>query len=96
MIRGMAGREALGPFHVNPGHEFEGFQMEACGSVPTLVVRCGCGELLDVANAVFVPCPECDRSRSCPRCGGTGRVVDHAALRWRLPDETEEPDADDT
>jgi hypothetical protein len=47
-----------------------------------LVARCECGEVLDVAEARFAGCPEC-AGRGCLRCGGTGRVVDHAALEWR-------------
>ena len=53
-----------------------------------------CGSVLDVADAAFARCPECDGGgRPCPRCGTTGQIIDHAALRWRLPDEEEARDA---
>jgi hypothetical protein len=85
----------IGSFHVHRGHEFEGFQIEPHGGRPLLVARCRCGERLDVAEAAFAPCPDCAGAvRTCVRCGGTGRVIDHAALRWRLPTQ-EERDADD-
>jgi hypothetical protein len=96
----MVGREAvatkdsLGPFHVHRGHDFEGFHIEEQLVAVVLVARCTCGEVLDVADGAFGPCPECEGERPCPRCGGTGLVIDHAALEWRLPEE-EERDADD-
>ena len=49
---------------------------------------------VDVAVPVFARCPDCDGRSACRRCGGSGAVIDHAALLWRLPDETEERDAD--
>ena len=56
-----------------------------CGSqTPMPVARCHCGEVLDIAEARFALCPEC-AGRGCVRCGATGRIVDHAALEWRLP-----------
>ncbi len=84
--------QALGPFHVHRGHEFEGFQIERDGAL--LVARCACGEVLDVADSAFARCPECG-GEGCIRCGGSGEVVDHAALVWRAPDETEDRDAND-
>ena len=45
---------------------------------------CGCGVVLDVADAVFAPCPE-HTGGACVRCGGSGEVVDHVALAWRAP-----------
>ncbi|HEY1365937.1 MAG TPA: hypothetical protein VGF23_02445 [Gaiellaceae bacterium] len=73
---------AFGPFHVHRGHDFEGFEIDGT----LLVARCACGAVLDVADAVFEPCPACEGqgANGCARCGGSGRVVDHAALRWRL------------
>ena len=58
---------------------FEGFEIQ--GGV--LAAICACGATLDVAAAVFAACPQCDGAGSCSRCGGTGAVVDHAALAWR-------------
>jgi hypothetical protein len=67
------------PFHVHRGHDFEGFEL-----VETLLLaRCSCGAVLDVADAHFSACPDCVGQGACPRCGGTGRVIDHAALEWR-------------
>jgi hypothetical protein len=72
----------IGPFHVHHGHAFEGFRIED----DLVVARCACGEVLDCAEAVFARCPDCaGAGRACVRCGGTGLVVDHAALSWRLP-----------
>ena len=71
----------VGSFHVHRGHAFEGFEL-----VDTLVqARCACGAVLDIADAAYDECPDCD-GESCSRCGGTRRVVNHAALEWRLPD----------
>ena len=72
------------PFHVHSGHSFEGFELlERAGNPPLLLARCGCGEVLDVAEARFAACPECSGGEgACARCAGTGRVVDHAALQW--------------
>jgi predicted RNA-binding Zn-ribbon protein involved in translation (DUF1610 family) len=80
---------AFGPFHVHRGHDFEGFEIEETQSRAVLLARCACGAVLDVADAVFAPCPACGGARAarCARCGGSGQVVDHAALRWRLPAE---------
>jgi hypothetical protein len=49
-----------------------------------IVARCACGAVLDVADATFAPCGDCAGS-SCPRCGGSGEVVDHLRLTWRAP-----------
>jgi hypothetical protein len=75
----------LGPFRVHRGHAFEGFRIEERRSGPILIASCACGKVLDVADAAFEACRECDGG-GCLRCGGTGKVVDHAALDWRLPD----------
>jgi hypothetical protein len=55
-----------------------------------IAARCSCGEVIDVAEAVFAPCADC-AGPECPRCGGSGEVVDHRALSWRAatPDEQE-------
>ncbi len=70
----------IGSFHVHRGHAFEGFELRRAG---VLVALCGCGATLDVATAVFAACPGC-AGDACVRCAGTGEVVDHAALEWRL------------
>jgi hypothetical protein len=85
----------LGPFHVHRGHAFEGFRIDRLRSGPVLTATCACGKVLDVAAAAFAACPECDGG-GCLRCGGTGEVVDHAALDWRLPSDEEERDGDRT
>jgi hypothetical protein len=74
----------IGPFHVHRGHAFEGFELRPDG---VLTAICGCGATLDQADAAFAPCPSC-AGEHCRRCGGTGAVVDHAALAWQLPDTT--------
>ena len=71
----------VGSFHVHRGHAFEGFELRG----DTLVALCACGETLDGAEAAFTDCLECDGDAVCLRCGGSGTVVDHAALEWRLP-----------
>jgi hypothetical protein len=75
------------PFHVHPGHLFEGFELAGRpDEPPVLLARCSCGEVLDTAPARFVRCPQCDgRGSECIRCGGTGTVIDHAALEWAAP-----------
>ena len=72
------------PFHVHPGHAFEGFELlERAGRSALLLARCGCGAVLDVAEARFARCPDCaGGGGGCARCGGSGRIVDHAALEW--------------
>jgi len=68
-------------FGVHPGHLFEGFEL-ADGRV---VARCSCGAELGTAPAAYRACPECGGTGAgCSRCGGEGRVVDHAALVWRI------------
>jgi hypothetical protein len=49
-----------------------------------IAARCSCGEVIDVAEAVFSPCAGCGGA-ACARCGGSGEVVDHRALAWRAP-----------
>jgi hypothetical protein len=85
MVDSTAIWDGVPAFHVHPGHEFEGFELVAAVDRPPMLhARCHCGEVLDVAEARFAPCPKCDGA-ACVRCGGTGRIVDHAALEWRLP-----------
>jgi len=101
MVRreGVAAAEALGPFHIHRGHDFEGFRIEERLGVVVLSAECECGEVLDLADAAFERCPVClgEGAADCRRCGGTGLVIDHAALHWRLPDgEKGDDDADDT
>ena len=68
-------------------HAFGG--MEIIDSAPrAIVARCECGALLDVAEATLDTCPDClGEPGDCLRCGGTGEVVDHAALEWRRPEQ---------
>jgi hypothetical protein len=81
--------QGIPPFHVHPGHAFAGFELAVgSGGSAVLLARCDCGAVLDVAEARFAPCPDCGgRGAGCSRCGGDGRVVDHAALEWRPPAE---------
>lgn len=85
---GNTGVAGVPPFHVHPGHAFEGFELlEPSDAAPRLLARCACGAVLDWAEAAFAGCPECQgRDGECARCGGTGRVIDHAALQWRVLD----------
>jgi hypothetical protein len=78
-------RTGIPPFHVHPGHAFEGFELvERSGAPPLLLARCECGAVLDAADALFDRCPDClGRRTPCSRCAGTGRVVNHEALEWR-------------
>jgi hypothetical protein len=71
----------VGSFHVHRGHAFEGFELRG----GQLAALCACGSTLDVADAAFARCPVCAGAGDCLRCAGTGVVVDHAALAWRLP-----------
>jgi hypothetical protein len=82
---GATGADGIPLFHVHPGHAFEGFELvERPGCPALLVARCDCGEVLDVADARLADCPDCrGRDRACRRCGGSGHVVEHAALHWR-------------
>jgi hypothetical protein len=77
--------QGIPPFHVHPGHAFDGFEVVQRPDAPAVLhARCDCGAVLDVAEAHFARCPDClGRGTECRRCGGTGRVVDHAALEWR-------------
>lgn len=82
--------QGVSPFHVHPGHAFEGFELvQDSGGSPLLLARCDCGAVLDVAQARFMPCPDCRAQTAggsrCARCGGSGRVIDHAALQWQAP-----------
>lgn len=79
--------EGVPPFHLHPGHLFEGFELvEREPGQPMLLARCSCGAVLDVADARFARCPDCaGQTTACARCGGTGRIIDHAALEWRAP-----------
>src|SRR4029079_11366759 len=71
--------DGVPPFHVHPHHAFEGFELRD----GLLLARCSCGDVLDVADARYAPCPDCDGTTdACTRCAGTGRVIDHAALEW--------------
>lgn len=47
-----------------------------------IAAQCACGEVFDVAEAAFAACPE-HRAQDCPRCAGSGEIVDHRALVWR-------------
>ena len=81
-----------GSVRAHPGHEFEGMRIvEISGGARLIAARCSCGEVLDVAAAVFAACPE-HGGAECARCGGSGEVVDHRALAWRAP-TAEELDA---
>ena len=73
-----------GSFHVHRGHAFEGFELRS-GDV--LAALCSCGATLDVSAARFRACPDC-AGGACSRCAGTGEVVDHDALQWRIPATT--------
>ena len=87
MLDSSAAWEGVPAFHVHPEHAFEGFELVEGPDGPSMLqARCDCGEVLDVAEARFAPCPECP-GRGCVRCGGTGRIVDHAALEWRPSDQ---------
>jgi hypothetical protein len=78
------GGDGIPPFHVHPGHAFEGFELAPGPESGLLLARCSCGAILDVACARFAPCPECSGDQpACPHCAGTASVIDHAALEWR-------------
>ncbi len=83
-----SGGESSPPFRAHAGHAFEGFELVQQADGPWLLLAsCDCGEVLDIADARFVQCPDCSgRDAGCMRCGGSRRVVDHAALQWRPPD----------
>jgi hypothetical protein len=83
--------EESASFRVHPGHPFEG--MLVTGRRSTVAAMCSCGAVLGWADAVFASCSECDGTGIdtteglCLRCGGSGEVVDHAALEWRPPND---------
>jgi hypothetical protein len=67
----------------HPWHAFDGMRIVAAPDGGRLIAaRCSCGEVIDVADAVFAPCPE-HTGAGCLRCGGGGEVLDHRALAWR-------------
>jgi hypothetical protein len=87
--------EGSSSFQVHPGHPFGGLLLTG-ERERTALAMCDCGAVLSRAKAVFATCSECsgtgDRRAEvpCHRCGGSGEVVDHAALEWeRADDETE-------
>jgi hypothetical protein len=81
---GGTGGAGIPPFHVHPGHAFEGFELAQAPQSSVLLARCSCGAILDLADARFAPCPECSGEQpACRRCAGTASVIDHAALQWR-------------
>jgi hypothetical protein len=92
--RSFAAHGGVSAFHVHRGHRFEGFEIVDRSGLTMLVSRCDCGRVLDIADAAFEPCPACTGAVGCFRCGGTGIVVDHAALSWRLPSEKEGADGE--
>jgi hypothetical protein len=84
---------SVGVFEIHPGHPFDGLAIVGQEGSDAIVARCGCGDVLAIAPALFSVCPECcGVGHGCLRCGSTGRVVDHAGLQWRKPDETEDID----
>ena len=78
----------VAPFHVHPGHLFEGFELvqmrgRASGAARTVLLRGGARHRPGPVH----PLPGCHGAGGeCARCAGTGRVVDHAALQWTAPD----------
>jgi hypothetical protein len=73
----------------HPGHAFDGMRIVAAGAGARLIAaRCSCGAVLDIADAAFAPCADC-AGGDCPRCGGSGEVVDHRRLTWRAPSPAE-------
>jgi hypothetical protein len=81
--------EEIASFRVHPGHPFEGMLLTGRRSI--VAAMCSCGAVLCWADAVFASCEQCDGTGidstegPCLRCGGSGEVVDHAALEWRPP-----------
>jgi hypothetical protein len=88
-------RDEVGFSGVHQGHVFDGFEIVERPPAPDVVVaRCECGAVLYVARASYATCPECSAGVAtggavCLRCGGNGKVIDHARLRWRSPEEAE-------
>jgi hypothetical protein len=73
----------------HPWHAFDGMRIvDAADGSRLITAQCSCGAVLDVADAVFAPCPA-HRGPQCPRCGGSGEIVDHRALAWRAPTAAE-------
>jgi hypothetical protein len=67
----------------HPWHAFDGMRIaEAPDGTRLIAARCSCGEVIDVADAVFAACPD-HAGPECVRCGGGGEIVDHRALAWR-------------
>jgi hypothetical protein len=62
--------------------------VEALDGSRLVAARCSCGALPDVAAAIFAACDSC-AGVECPRCAGSGDVVDHRALAWRSPTPAE-------
>jgi len=62
--------------------------LRAADGTRLIAARCSCGEVIDVADAVFSPCAGC-AGGGCARCGGSGEVVDHRSLAWRPPTTAE-------
>ena len=80
LMTGVRQTAGIGAFHIHRGHAFDGFELRD----GLLVALCACGARLDVAEAAYAACPECGGAHDCVRCAGSGVVVDHAALVWRL------------
>jgi hypothetical protein len=62
--------------------------VEAPDGTCLVAARCSCGQVIDVADAVFVRCPS-HEGPGCARCAGSGEIVDHRALAWRAATDTE-------
>jgi hypothetical protein len=62
--------------------------VEASDGTCLVAARCSCGDVIDVADAVFAPCPS-HEGPDCARCGGSSEIVDHRALAWRAATDAE-------
>ena len=72
-----------GSARAHPWHDFDGMRIfEAADGSRLIAARCSCGDVIDVAEAVFAPCRE-HSGPDCVRCGGSGEIVDHRALAGR-------------
>ena len=72
-----------GSARAHPWHDFDGMRIATAADGTRLIAaRCSCGDVIDVAEAVFAPCVDCG-GLDCGRCGGSGEIVDHRALAWR-------------